>query len=187
MKLMICIAGIVIFFINGITSDHGIYLQSVTDINSDIITEKRALLERLYDSDYKVVADLEIKTPDYVREDSSEYCGFSTQLLVLTSDKYSKFLAGYGNKYLVAGFIRIGLYETSSGLQINMANPETINRIVFNDLEDAEYAEAVEKSKIFRKELVDLTQSMAWLRLLKLKWSRSGMMKTCVTFPKICS
>jgi len=160
MKIIICIIGILTFFINGISSDHGIYLQTVANIEGDISSVKSILLEKIQSSEYNILADLEIKTPDYVREDTSEYCGFSTSLLILTSDKYSEFLVGYGNKYLVAGFLRVGLYETPSGVQINMANPETINRIVFNDLEDKEYAEVVEKSKMFRKELVELTQSI---------------------------
>ena len=39
-----------------------------------------------------------------------------------------------GNKYLVAAFLRVGLHETPDGAYIVIADPETINRVVFNDL-----------------------------------------------------
>lgn len=39
-----------------------------------------------------------------------------------------------GNKYLIASFIRVGIYETQNGIQVTIGDIETSNRIVFNDL-----------------------------------------------------
>ena len=77
-------------------------------------------------------------TPEIVREDSSEFCGFKSELLVFTSAEYRNFLASYGNKYTVAGLLRAAVYEDENGVQVNIADPETINRIVFNDLYENE-------------------------------------------------
>jgi hypothetical protein len=121
---------------------------------------KSGLLKSLSVSEFNVVAALDIKTPDYVREDTSEYCGYSAYLIILTSNSYTHLITSYGTKYLIAGFLRIGVYETQDGIQINLANPETLNRIIFNDLEDEAYLKIVTESQQVRKQLVDLTQSI---------------------------
>jgi hypothetical protein len=136
MRKLSILLSLVIFFINSNASDHGIYLHTVSNIQGDMDNVKSSLLKTLSSSEFKVVAALDIKTPDYVRENSSEYCGYSAYLIVLTSDTYTKLITSHGTKYLIAGFLRIGVYETPGGIQINLANPETINRIIFNDLED---------------------------------------------------
>ena len=46
---------------------------------------------------------------------------------------FLKMLTSFGNKYLVASFLRVGVYETDEGIQVIIADPETINRIIFND------------------------------------------------------
>ncbi len=63
-----------------------------------------------------------------------------------------------GNKYLIAGFLRVGIYEDQNGVNVNIIDPETITRIVFNDLyendKEDEYKVVVEKSKTFKTELI---------------------------------
>jgi len=76
MKKAILLLFFVIFFINSYASDHGIYLHTVSNIQGDMDNVKSDLLKTLSSSEFKVVAAMDIKTSDYVREDTSEYCGW---------------------------------------------------------------------------------------------------------------
>jgi len=142
------------------TSEHGMYLLTVSNIQKDINQTSKLIESQLIESGYTIQSYLDIKTPDYVREDSSEFCGFKAKLIVFTSDEYTKLLSSFGNKYLVAGFLRIGIYETPSGLEISLANLETINRVIFNDLSEVQYNEIISKTKIYRENLVQLIHSL---------------------------
>lgn len=117
-------------------SEHGIYLHTVSDIKLPVSEVRIKMQQVILHSGFTLLYDGEVKTPDYVREDSSEYCGYKAHLFVLSSDDYLKMITEVGNKYLVAGLLKIGIYETPAGAQISIANPETINRIIFNDLEE---------------------------------------------------
>ena len=141
-------------------SDHGIYLQTHTKINSNIDLVENTLAEKISSAGFSILSRTNITVPDNVTEDSSEHCGFNAKLIVFKSDKYTQMLASFGNKYLVAGFLRVGIYETPEGVNVAIADPETINRIVFNDLyendEEEKYNDIVEKTKEFKSNLVKL-------------------------------
>ena len=141
-------------------SDHGIYLQTHTKINSNIDLVENTLAEKISSAGFSILSRTNITVPDNVTEDSSEHCGFNAKLIVFKSDKYTQMLASFGNKYLVAGFLRVGIYETPEGVNVAIADPETINRIVFNDLyendEEEKYNDIVEKTKEFKLSLVNL-------------------------------
>jgi len=141
-------------------SEHGMYLLTVSNIQQDIHQTSDLINSKLSESGYSVLSNLDIKTPDYVREDSTEICGFKANLIVFASEDYSKLLTSYGNKYLVASFLRIGIYETESGVQVSIANPETINRVIFNDQPEDQYSEIVTKTKVYRKNLVQLIHAL---------------------------
>ena len=68
MKFIFCLAVIVTFFISGAASEHGIYLQTLSNIDMPVSSVKDLIKEKLANSGFKVDADLDIKTPDYVRE-----------------------------------------------------------------------------------------------------------------------
>ena len=77
MKRTFILLFLVVFFINSFAADHGIYLHTVSNIQDKMDDVKSSLLKTLSSSDFKVVAAMDIKTPDYIREDTSEYCGYS--------------------------------------------------------------------------------------------------------------
>lgn len=141
-------------------SDHGIYLQTHMKINSDISIVETALAKKISSAGFSILSRSNITVPDYVTEESSEHCGFKAKLIVFKSDKYTQMLTSFDNKYLVAGFLRIGIYETPEGVNVAIADPETINRIIFNDLyendEEKKYYDVVEKTKEFKLNLVNL-------------------------------
>lgn len=132
------------------------YLLTVSNVQQEINQTTESLKSHIEKEGYHILSISEVKTPDYVREDSTDFCGFKAKLIVFSSDEYTKLITSFGNKYLVAGILRIGLYETPSGVHVSLANPETINRIIFNDLPEDQYQNIVTKTIEFRKKLVEL-------------------------------
>lgn len=144
-------------------SNHGIYVKLFSDLSVDISKAGDSLLHLLSDNGYRVLSYRNVETPQIVREENTDGCKFRVKQIVFTSDSYLNFLTSYDKKYLLASFLKIALYENEKGLQINMTDPETINRIVFNDLweedQEAKYNEVVNKSKEFKEKLIALIHS----------------------------
>jgi len=145
-------------------SEHGIYLQTITAIKGSVPEVQSQLAKIFENNGYQILSNLKISTPDYVRQDTSEHCGFSAGVLVLQNTDYTKMLVSYGSKYLVASFLRIGIYEDTSGVNVEIADPETMNRIVFNDLYDNDqektYNEVVDKTTKFKTGFVKLIHTL---------------------------
>ena len=151
-----------IFFFTQLTfaSDHGIFLMTNKSVKSDLETVVSKVTASIKQSNFTLLHSSQSQVPDYVRKDSSEHCGFKAHLIVLSSDSYTKMLTSYSHKYLVAGFIKIGIYETPEGVNVTITDPETINRIVFNDMYENDqedlYKEVITKTIDYKKQLVDM-------------------------------
>ncbi len=156
---------LLIFTAQLFSSNHGIYLMTNKSINSDIETVTNQIITSLNQNNFKLLKSQPAHVPDYVRENKEEHCGFKAHLLVLSSDDYTNMITSYGTKYLVAGFLKIGIYETPDGIIVNITDPETINRIVFNDLYENDkediYNEVIAKTKSYKNRLIKLLHSAA--------------------------
>ena len=145
-------------------SKHGIYLLTNKAANGNITEIQKAIVDNAGKFNFKVLNSIAIHTPDYVKKDSKEMCGFKAHLIILTSDEYLNTITSYGSKYLIAGFLRIGIYETPSGTNVIITDPETTNRIVFNDLYENNkrdvYSQVISKTKIYKKNLINLLHSV---------------------------
>ena len=138
-------------------SQHGMYVLAGKNIRQDIDSVGAKLLENVESNNFKVLNYYELATPDIVREKDEDKCKFRVKEIVFTSDDYIKMLTSYGNKYLVAAFFRIAVYENPEGVQIVLADPETINRIIFNDLaedDEAKYNEVINKTVSFKNDIL---------------------------------
>lgn len=155
--IMLCITG---FIAGASAEEHGIYMRVVKNIKGDYTKICTDIKQALESAGYKILADHEITTPDRVKEDKKNLCGYRGHLLVFTSNEYVKMLTSFGNKYLTAGFLRVGIYETNEGIQVIIADPETINRIVFNDLNDEQYNKAVNKTISYKTKILETLHSM---------------------------
>jgi hypothetical protein len=126
---------LLIFFSVAIfATEHGVYLKTHEAINEDITVVESNLLEALQINGFEILFNSDLKTPDYVREDSTEFCGFKAKFIVFSSEEYTNLLTKNDNKYLIGGFLRIGIYEDESGVNVSIVDPETVGRIIFNDL-----------------------------------------------------
>ena len=148
-----------LFFTISFASEHGIYMRVVKNVSFDYNVAKGKISMMLDSTGFKVINDLEVATPDLVREDESEHTGYQSGILLVTSDEYTRLLTSLGNKYLVASFIRVGFHEDNEGLHITIADIETINRIVFNDLDDDQYLKIVEATKKYKSKLINTIHS----------------------------
>jgi len=165
MRLIQAMIFIVLFItFNIFASEHGIYLQTVTSINGTVPEVQSQLTTIFENNGYKVLSNLKISTPDYIRQDTSEHCGFKAGVLVLQNTDYTKMLVSYGSKYLAASFLRVGIYENPNGINVEITDPETINRIVFNDLyengKENVYNEVIDKTKKFKTDFVKLIHTL---------------------------
>lgn len=152
-------------FVTISASEHGIYLQTVSNIKGDFYKVGDELKTKLKSAGFNILNYTDIATPDIVRQKKEEQCGFKAKLILCSSNEFTKMITARGNKYLVASFFRIGLYETPEGIQIVIADPETINRVVFNDLwengKENEYNQVVSKTKEFKANLVSAIHSIS--------------------------
>lgn len=141
-------------------SEHGIYLLTNKSISINIDEASTKISDAFKSSGYQVLFNDYVKSPDYVREDAEEHCGFKAKLIVLKKDTYTNFLTSYGSKYLVGGFLKIGIYEDENGTNVNITDLETINRIIFNDLYENDkedvYNEVITKTKVYKKEFITI-------------------------------
>jgi hypothetical protein len=140
-------------------SNHGIYMHIVSNIKGDFNKVGEELKAKLKSGGFSVLNYTDIATPDLMKQKKEEHGGFKAKLILLRSDNYTQMLTSYGNKYLVASFLRVGLYETPNGIQVVIADPETINRVVFNDLwengKKNDYEQVVSKTKVFKSGLIN--------------------------------
>ncbi len=147
---------LVLFVLTGfaLSSDHGIYLKLLENISNPIENVVELVSQKTQASAYTVLVKKEISTPDLIRKGDEKKCGFRGFVLVLQDKEYTKYLASVGNKYVVSAFLKVGIYETEKGVQVNIADPETINRIVLNDLDESEYTRAVAGVLPFKEKLI---------------------------------
>jgi uncharacterized protein (DUF302 family) len=148
-----------------LASNHGIYLLTVSNIKGDFNKVGEELKAKLKSGGYNILNYTDIATPDLMKQKKEEHSGYKAKLILLSSNSYTQMLASYGNKYLVASFLRVGIYETPNGAQVVIADPETINRIVFNDLwengKKNDYEQVVAKTKVFRSGLINTIHSIS--------------------------
>lgn len=156
---------IMLISVNLAASEHGIYLQTISNIKGDINKVGTDLKNKLDAAGYNILSYDDIAVPDIIRQKKEEQCGFKAKLILANLNEYTKFLTGKGAKYLVASFIRVGLYENENGIQVVIGDLETINRIVFNDLwendKQNEYNQVVSKTKEYKKNLIKAIHSIS--------------------------
>jgi hypothetical protein len=134
--------------------EHGIYMLTVKNIQGDINEINTAVISNLKSAGFNIIGERDVTTPDNVREDGDDICGFKGKLIVFSSNEYAKTLTTFGNKYLAASFLRVGIHQTNEGTQVILADLETINRIIFNDLNDEQYKDAVNKTLPFKNKII---------------------------------
>ncbi len=141
-------------------SEHGIYLKVLSDAGEDFDGVVTSIERQISPSNFTILKNHQVAVPDLILKEDSEKCGYRATLFVLKNDEYTRFLTSFGNKYLVASFLKIGVYENEKGVQVNIIDPETINRIVFNDMDQQEYSKVIAGTKPFKDQLIALVHQL---------------------------
>ncbi len=152
--IMLCFFGLLNI---ALATEHGMYVLAAKDVEGNIDSLGLKIVSNLKNKGFKILKYYEVATPDIVRENEEELCNFRAKEIVFTSADYVKMLTSYGNKYLIASFLRIALYENNKGVQVVLADPETINRIVFNDIyenEEGKYKEVIKRTKNVKSKIL---------------------------------
>jgi len=147
-----------------LASEHGVFFKTHEAIQEDITVVEGKIAEALQDNGFEILYRNDVKSPDYVREDKSEHCGFKAKLIVFSSQQYLDLLTKVDNKYLIGGFLRVGIYEDPTGVNVSIVDPETISRIIFNDLyendKEEDYHKIVDKVIEFKSGLLSILHSV---------------------------
>ena len=143
-----------------LAADHGMYLQTIKNIKGEYASVCDQVKESIKIAGFRILADRDITTPDNVKKDKKNLCGYKGKLIVFTNDEYVKMLTSFGNKYLAASMLRVGIHETNEGIKVIIADPETVNRIIFNDLNDDQYNKAVKNTLPYKTKIVNALHSL---------------------------
>ncbi len=147
---------ILFFSTMSLASNHGLYLKVVENIKGSFSQSVQTIESALTQSDFKLLKSYPISSPAIL----GDACPFKAHLFLVEDSAFTNLLTHYGNKYLIAAFIKIGLYQDEHGTQLVLADPETINRIVFNDLPDNQYQQIINQTLPFKSKLVRFLQSL---------------------------
>ncbi len=155
---------LILFSVTSFATEHGIFLKTHEAIQEDIAIVEGKIVEALQTNGFDILIQKNLKTPDFVREDKTEHCGFNAKLIVFSSKEYLNILTESNNKYLIGGFLRVGIYEDTTGVNVSIVDPETNSRIIFNDLyendKEAEYKKIIDSVIKFKKGLLATLHSV---------------------------
>ncbi len=146
--------GIIIVFIasSAFASDFGIYEQVVQNAKGSAEQVANQIAEALNGSHFVLLNKIELRTPDLVRQDDKKHSGFRAYLVLATAPSFDSLVANYGNRYAANWLLRIGVYQDENGTQVQIANPETITRIICNDLSPENYETVVNAAKVVKED-----------------------------------
>ncbi|NOZ63222.1 MAG: hypothetical protein GXO74_16335 [Calditrichaeota bacterium] len=134
-------------------ADFGIYEKVVQNAAGNAQEVADLITQNLTESSFQYLNTLKMSTPNLVREDAAKHSTFNSFLILATDTAFDKFQAQFGKRYAANWILRIGVYEDETGVQVVIANPITLTRIICNDLDDANYQKVIAKSEEIRQNL----------------------------------
>ena len=99
---------LILFSTSILASENGIFLKTHQAIKEDINVVQTKISEALLANGFDVLYKGDVNTPDYVRENKSEHCGFKAKLIVFSSKTYLDILTKEENKYLTSAYCKTG-------------------------------------------------------------------------------
>jgi len=128
-------------------ADFGIYekvIENAVGTPEVVATQIAAAIEA---SPLTLLNELQLSTPNLVRQDPAKHTNFKAYLVLATCPTFDSTLVSFGNRYAANWIVRIGIYEDEHGTQVQLANPETLTRIICNDLSDRDYQTVIGAAK----------------------------------------
>ena len=145
-------------------TERGIYALLVKNSKLNVEQTTLKIKNALLKADFKILNELNVATPNILRKGNEPNCKFEAREILFASDDYVNFLTSYGKRYLLSSILRICIFTNENGTQVNIADPTTINMIVFNDLWDAGkenlYKQVIQKTNEFRAKIVNAVHAL---------------------------
>jgi len=96
-------------------ADHGMYMLTNKNIKGDYSKICDQVKDVIKSKGFRILADRDITTPDRVKKDQKNLCGYKGKLFVFTNDDYVKSTIPYKNKIIDA------LHSLKLGTNVNEA------------------------------------------------------------------
>ena len=184
MKLIIRLMLVLFFMLNFnqvYSSDFGIYEKVVENATGTTEIIASLISEAIEVSEFDFLNRLKMNTPNLVRDDQSNHSQFDAYLILASSQTFNKQLVQFGNRYAANWILRIGVYQDEQGVHVQIANPETMTRIICNDLSDADYnkiiAETIQVKNRLRKVILDAVEGTSVAQQMPPVRSAEGIRK----------
>ena len=144
---------LIFLFNNAESSDFGIYEKVVKNATGTPEEITNAIAGSVESSHFILLNKMEMHTPNLIRQDKSKHSTFQAFVVLATSEKFDSLLVKLGNRYAANWILRIGVYQDENGTQVSITNPETMTRIICNDLNDKDYQTVINASHLVKKNL----------------------------------
>jgi len=156
MKFTNTILLLLLIFINTnylFAADFGIYEKVVENANGTPQEIVSAIASSIESTNFTLLNKMEMHTPNLIQQDKSEHSTFQAFVVLATSTKFDSLLVNFGNRYAANWILRIGVYQDENGTQVSITNPETMTRIICNDLNDEDYQTVIKASQLVKENL----------------------------------
>jgi len=153
MKILNISLTLLLLFSFANAADFGIYEKVIENAAGTPEQVAAKIADVIEASDITLLNKLPLHTPNLVRKDTQKHTTFTAFLVIATSSSFDSLLAGFGNRYAANWILRVGIYQDENGTQVQIANPETITRIICNDLPEKDYQTVIDGAKEVKQNL----------------------------------
>ena len=140
-------------------SDFGVYEKVVDKALASPEEIATAIADAIASSDFKLLNKMRMATPNLIRKGGSNHSDFQAYVVLATSTKFDSLLMSFGNRYAANWILRIGVYQDENGTHVSITNPETLTRIICNDLKNKDYQTVNEAAKQLKQNLRNIILS----------------------------
>jgi hypothetical protein len=134
-------------------SDFGMYEKVVENATGTPEEIANIIAAKIDSSDFTLLNKIEMHTPNLIRKDKGKHSPFQAHVVLATSTKFDSLLLSFGNRYAANWILRIGIYQDENGTQVTITNPETMTRIICNDLIEKDYQIIIEAAQHVKQNL----------------------------------
>jgi uncharacterized protein (DUF302 family) len=140
-------------FVNVNASDFGVYEKVVEKAKASPDELAGAIASGIESSGFTFLNKIELHTPNLIRQDTSRHSSYQAFVVLATSTKFDSLLLSFANRYAANWILRIGIYQDENGTHVSITNPETMTRIICNDLNEKDYQIVIEAAQQVKQDL----------------------------------
>ena len=128
-------------------ADYGIYEKVIENAAATPEEVAAQIATAIESSPLTLLDKLHLATPNLVQQDETKHTDFKAFLVLATCPSFDSTVVSFSTRYAADWILRVGIYEDEHGTQVQIANLETLTRIICNDLPDDDYRTVVTAAK----------------------------------------